>query len=90
MANPKALTERRSVSINPDTTLNLHRPLVGEWVCLQGDSHASNGGSGTAFARIYDERGTVGHASQSILIRTADKRPESWREFDAMAEKKPR
>jgi hypothetical protein len=86
MSDPRALGADRAISINPDTTLNLHRPLRGEWVCLQGWSHLDESGAGTAFARIFDETGAVGHASQSILVRGPEARPESWDEFDKIIE----
>jgi acyl-Coa thioesterase superfamily protein/acyl-CoA thioesterase superfamily protein len=77
-----AMARRPFVAINPDTTLNLHRPAAGEWICL--DSRASYGanGAGTAVARLFDERGALGHASQSLLVRGIEARPESWKRFE--------
>lgn len=88
MADPKMLRRGRSISINPDTTINIHRPLRGDWVCLQGFSHLDESGAGTAFARMFDQEGAIGHASQSILVRGTEARPESWGEFDKMLEKR--
>jgi len=76
MMKSASFAARRGFSaINPDTTVNLHRPMQGEWLCL--DAHAFYGevGAGTALAFLHDETGPVGHASQCILIRTADKAP---------------
>jgi hypothetical protein len=71
---PSQIMERFSI-INPDTSLNLHRPSVGEWICLDSHIHYGGVGAGTAMAFLHDERGPIGHSSQCILIRTADKRP---------------
>lgn len=70
-------------SINPDTSVNLLRPMEGEWLCLEGQIHYGEIGGGVALAHLYDERGPIGHASQSILVRSAEKRPPS---FEEMAE----
>ena len=79
----RAMLERPFVAINPDTTVNLHRPASGEWICL--DSRATYGGhgAGTASARLFDERGPIGHSSQSLLVRGLEARPDSWRRFSA-------
>jgi len=60
-------------AINPDTSLNLHRPMTGEWVGLDGQIHYGTAGSGTALAFVHDVDGPVGHSSQAILLRDADK-----------------
>lgn len=88
MADPSLLGRRRAVAINPDTSVNLHRPLRGEWVCLQGWSHQDASGAGTAFVRVFDRDGPIGHASQSILVRGPEARPESWNEFEELARKR--
>ncbi len=74
--NPRLLQERPFVAINPDTSLNLHRPAEGEWICLDARTEYGDAGAGTALARIHDEQGLVGHASQSILVRGVEARPE--------------
>ncbi len=63
--------------INPDTSLNLHRPIVGEWVGLDGQIHYGDQGAGTALAFVHDAQGPVGHSSQSLLLREAEKAPKS-------------
>lgn len=68
-------------SINPDTSLNLLRPMQGEWLCLDGQMHYGELGAGVAMAHLYDERGPIGHSSQSILVRGAEKRPPSFEEL---------
>lgn len=65
--------DRSFSSINPDTTINLHRPLRGEWLCLDGQIHYGPLGAGTALAFMHDEDGPIGHASQSILLRGPEK-----------------
>ncbi len=60
-------------AINPDTSVNLHRPLRGEWVGLDGQIHYGGTGAGTALAFVHDTEGPIGHSSQSILLRDAEK-----------------
>ncbi len=68
------------VAINPDTTLNLHRPPEGEWICLDTRTHADAAGAATAMARLFDARGPVGYASQSLLVRSSAL-PKSWKNY---------
>jgi hypothetical protein len=76
LIDPEAARRERSfTTINPDTSLNLHRPMAGEWLCLESQVHHAGSGAGSAVALLYDADGPIGHASQSILIRGADKRP---------------
>jgi hypothetical protein len=62
-------------TINPDTSVNLHRAPEGEWIGLDSHIHYGGEGAGTAMAFLHDEKGPIGHSSQCILIRSADKRP---------------
>lgn len=76
LIDPEAARRERSfTTINPDTSLNLHRPMVGEWLCMESQVHHGGYGAGSAVALIHDAEGPIGHASQSLLIRGADKRP---------------
>ncbi|HTO07944.1 MAG TPA: thioesterase family protein [Myxococcota bacterium] len=77
----KGMAARPFVAINPDTTLNLHRPALGEWICLDARATYVDNGSGTAHARLLDERGPIGHSSQSLLVRGLEARPESWKKY---------
>jgi acyl-Coa thioesterase superfamily protein/acyl-CoA thioesterase superfamily protein len=77
----KGMAARPFVAINPDTTLNLHRPALGDWICLDARATYVDNGSGTAYARLLDERGPIGHSSQSLLVRGIEARPESWGRF---------
>jgi len=78
----RGMAARPFVAINPDTTLNLHRPAVGEWLCLDARATYEGNGAGTAFARLFDARGTFGHSSQSLLVRGLEARPESWKRYE--------
>jgi hypothetical protein len=59
-------------AINPDTSVNLHRPLRGEWVGLDAQIHFGGVGAGTALAFVHDAEGPIGHSSQAVLLRRAD------------------
>lgn len=72
------LVRQPFVAINPDTTLNLHRPLEGDWVCLDTRTTVDGIGAATACARLCHERGPIGFASQSLLVRGPEAAPETW------------
>ena len=78
----EAMFRRPFVAINPDTTVNLHRPAAGEWICLDARATYDSHGAGTASARLFDQRGPIGHSSQSLLVRGIEARPESWKRFE--------
>lgn len=69
------------VAINPDTTVNLHRPMQGEWLCLDVRAQVDPLGAATAGARLYDARGAIGFSSQSLLVRGPEAAPASWRRY---------
>jgi hypothetical protein len=54
--------------INVDLTVHLHRALVGEWVCLDAITIPERSGIGIADTALYDERGPVGRADQTLLV----------------------
>lgn len=56
------------IFINPDLTLYVERPPVGEWICLDARTTVSQDGVGLAESVLYDERGRVGRAVQSLLV----------------------
>jgi len=58
----------RWVFINPDLTLYIDRVPAGEWICLESQTIIGDGGVGTAESVLYDERGRVGRATQSLLV----------------------
>jgi hypothetical protein len=70
-------------SINPDTSINLHRPMRGEWLCLDAHIHYGNQGAGTAMAYLQDQDGPIGHTSQCILVRPPHKLPDRMANSDA-------
>ena len=56
------------VFINPDLTLYIDRPPVGEWICLDAETRVAPTGIGVSESILYDERGRVGRATQALLI----------------------
>ena len=54
--------------INPDLTLYIDRPPAGEWICLEARTIIAEHGVGTAESVLYDKRGRVGRATQSLLV----------------------
>jgi hypothetical protein len=56
------------IFINPDLTLYVDRVPVGEWICLDSRTIVAEGGVGLAESVLYDERGRVGRAVQSLLV----------------------
>ena len=58
--------------INPDLTVFVHRPPVGEWVCLDARTRYGTPGIGTAESALWDTEGRIGRAVQCLLVeRTA-------------------
>jgi len=72
------MAKRPFVAINADNHLVLTRPPEGEWIGL--DARASYGsiGAGLSTARVFDQRGLCGVATQTLLQRSLDKRPKAW------------
>jgi hypothetical protein len=69
-----ALDWRRFIFINVDLTVHLHRMPGGEWVCLEAVTVPEPTGIGLADSALHDERGPIGRALQTLLVR---KRPEN-------------
>jgi acyl-CoA thioesterase len=63
-----AIDPLRFTFLNADLTLHLHRPLDGEWVCLDAATTVSPGGIGLAECALSDERGPIGRSLQSLII----------------------
>jgi hypothetical protein len=57
--------------INPDLTVYLQRPAVGEWICLEAATSLGPCGVAMAESRLWDERGPIGRAVQSLLLDRA-------------------
>lgn len=54
--------------INPELTVHLAAPPVGEWICLDAATTADRTGFGLATSRIYDRERLVAQGAQSLLI----------------------
>ncbi|HEX5894919.1 MAG TPA: thioesterase family protein [Thermoleophilaceae bacterium] len=57
----------RFVFINTDLSVHLLRPPEGEWVCLDAVTHVD--GIGMTDTALWDERGRIGRAAQTLLVR---------------------
>jgi hypothetical protein len=55
------------IFINTDLTVHLLRLPVGEWVCLDAVTHVD--GIGMTDTALWDERGRIGRAAQTLLVR---------------------
>jgi hypothetical protein len=53
--------------INPDLTVYLMRPPVGEWVALEAATTAA-AGIGLADTTLHDRQGPIGRAAQALLV----------------------
>ncbi len=54
--------------VNSDLTINLLRRPQGEWICLDARTQLGLRGTGLAESALYDDRGFVGRAMQSLSI----------------------
>jgi hypothetical protein len=57
----------RFIFINTDLSVHLLRPPEGEWVCLDAVTHVD--GTGFTDTALWDERGRIGRAAQTLLVR---------------------
>ena len=55
------------IFINTDLTVHVLRPPEGEWVCLDSVTHVD--GLGMTDTALWDERGRIGRAAQTLLVR---------------------
>jgi Thioesterase-like superfamily len=62
-----ALDYHRFVFINTDLSVHLLRPPAGTWVCLDAVTHVD--GLGLTDTALWDERGRIGRAAQTLLVR---------------------
>lgn len=60
---------KRYLFINSDLSINLLRRPQGESICLDAVTCFSDTGTGLAESVLYDERGLLGRATQSLLLR---------------------
>ena len=56
--------------VNTDLTVHLHREPAGEWVLLDSRTVADPAGAGLATSALYDERGAIGVAAQTLFVDT--------------------
>jgi acyl-coenzyme A thioesterase PaaI-like protein len=56
------------VFINPDLSVHLERDPEGEWICLAAETTIGPDGTGQAASTLYDERGRIGRAVQSLYV----------------------
>jgi len=63
------LDYRRFVFVNTELTVHLVREPAGEWVCLDAVTRRSEHGVGLAESVLWDERGRLGRAAQTLLVR---------------------
>jgi hypothetical protein len=54
--------------INPDLSVHLHRPALGEWVCLDASTRIGIPGVGVAESALWDVHGPIGRSLQSLLV----------------------
>jgi hypothetical protein len=61
------LDYHRYLFINTDLSVHLLRMPAGEWVCLDAKTHVD--GLGLTDTVLWDERGRIGRAAQTLLVR---------------------
>jgi Thioesterase-like superfamily len=59
--------------INPDLTLYVERDPVDEWVALQSEMRVVRGSVSSATSVLWDRRGRIGFALQSLLVDENDR-----------------
>lgn len=64
-----ALEFREWTFLNGELTIHLARPLAGEWMLLEADSWIDPGGRGLSHTVLWDEKGALGRAAQSLIVR---------------------
>ena len=63
----------RNRFVNVDLGVHLHRLPAGEWVGLEATTTPEPSGIGLADTALWDERGPLGRALQTLLI---ERRPD--------------
>ena len=68
----RGIDAERFLFINPDLTVHLLRPPVGEWIGMRTASYygvdGRSTGAGMAESALYDERGRLGRSVQSLFV----------------------
>jgi len=57
-----------NIFINPDISVSLYRPPVGEWVCLDSRTRFGTPGIGGTESVLWDLEGRIGRATQDLLV----------------------
>jgi len=70
------------MAINVDTSLQLHRAPVGDWIGLDAEVCYGPDGAGLGRATLADIDGALGFAQQSLLLRDAAAPSAAWRDDD--------
>lgn len=66
---PLGATTRPPAAIpNPDLTVHLFRPPVGDWIGLEAASAWSHTSIGAGWSPLYDVRGPIGQVAMSVAI----------------------
>ena len=68
-----ALDYRRFIFINTDLTVHLHRSPETEWVCMDAVTRLDDAGVGMSDTLLWDERGRIGRAVQTLLVASRDR-----------------
>ncbi|WP_454905788.1 thioesterase family protein [Variovorax gossypii] len=63
------LPAERFLFTNADMSLNLFRAPEGEWIGLRSATEVHGDGAGLAVSHLYDERGPIGLATQTLMLR---------------------
>jgi hypothetical protein len=63
-----ALPYDRYLYVNPDLSVHLLRPPVGDWVGMRTASHYGPAGAGLAESALYDTSGRLGRSVQSLFV----------------------
>jgi hypothetical protein len=58
----------RYVFVNPDLTVYVDRPAIGEWICLDAKTRLGIPGVAIAQSALWDTRGPIGRSVQSLLV----------------------
>jgi len=59
-----------SVFVNPDLTVHLLRPPEGEWIALDARTRFGPPGTGLTESALWDPRGRIGSALQSLYVES--------------------
>lgn len=66
------LDPARYTFMNADLTVSLHRSPDGDWVCLDAMTRVERRGVGLTTTRLWDQRGRVGMALQTLVVAARD------------------